>query len=158
MIAHQEQYYEGNAWANEIAKRGYVVMVSDAFPFESRRVLLADVPEHLRNGLTDLNHDKPELFLGSADLMERNLNRRVELMFPIEDPAIAERIKGEVLDTALRDNVRARRLNPDGTYTRIEPRDGEAFIDSQTAKILARRSETEGIRPVPRMAPSAPVS
>ena len=38
-------YYGGRAWANEIARRGYVVLVSDAFPFASRRVLLQDVPE-----------------------------------------------------------------------------------------------------------------
>ena len=59
MPGHQRDYYGGFAWANEIAKRGYVVMVSDAFPFESRRVMLADVPEHLRDGLTDIDHDKP---------------------------------------------------------------------------------------------------
>lgn len=53
MVEHQQEYYEGLAWANEIAKRGYVVLVSDAFPFASRRVMLQDVPEHLRNGLTD---------------------------------------------------------------------------------------------------------
>jgi dienelactone hydrolase len=51
--AHQNDYYEGVAWANEIAKRGYVVLVPDAFAFASRRVLLQDVPEHLRNGLND---------------------------------------------------------------------------------------------------------
>jgi len=51
--AHQNDYYEGAAWANEIAKRGYVVLVPDAFLFASRRVLLQDVPEHLRNGLND---------------------------------------------------------------------------------------------------------
>lgn len=60
MHDHQEEYYSGLAWANEIAKRGYVVMVSDAFPFESRRVMFADVPEFLRNGLNDLNHDQQE--------------------------------------------------------------------------------------------------
>ncbi|MFT3749415.1 MAG: alpha/beta hydrolase family protein [Agriterribacter sp.] len=57
MTAHQKEYYEGLAWANEIAKRGYVVLVADAFPFASRRVMLQDVPLHLRNGLTD---DEPE--------------------------------------------------------------------------------------------------
>lgn len=57
MKEHQQEYYEGMAWANEIAKRGYVVLVSDAFPFASRRVMLQDVPEHLRKGLTD---DDPE--------------------------------------------------------------------------------------------------
>jgi len=55
--AHQNDYYDGVAWANEIAKRGYVVLVPDAFLFASRRVMLQDVPEHLRNGLND---DDPE--------------------------------------------------------------------------------------------------
>ena len=55
MVEHQNQYYEGNAWANEMAKRGYVVMVPDAFTFASRRVLLEEVPEYLRNGLSDKN-------------------------------------------------------------------------------------------------------
>ena len=51
IVAHQQEYYEGFAWANEIAKRGYVVLVSDAFPFASRRVMMQDVPEHMREGL-----------------------------------------------------------------------------------------------------------
>ncbi len=53
MKEHQQEYYEGLAWANEIAKRGYVVLVSDAFPFASRRVWVQDVPAHLRRGLND---------------------------------------------------------------------------------------------------------
>ena len=53
MQSHQEAYYGGAAWANEIAKRGYVVLVADAFTFASRRVLLSDVPEINRNGLSD---------------------------------------------------------------------------------------------------------
>lgn len=57
MAEHQHDYYEGRAWANEIAKRGYVVLVPDAFPFASRRVLMQDVPDVLRKGLTD---DDPE--------------------------------------------------------------------------------------------------
>lgn len=56
---HQAEYYENAAWANEIAKRGYVVLVSDAFPFASRRVMMQDVPEHLRNGLTDQDPENP---------------------------------------------------------------------------------------------------
>ncbi|HQG78418.1 MAG TPA: hypothetical protein PLS58_13075 [Bacteroidales bacterium] len=57
MKDHQEHYYEGRAWANEIARRGYAVLVSDAFPFASRRVMMQDVPVHLKQGLTD---DDPE--------------------------------------------------------------------------------------------------
>jgi len=56
---HQKQYYEGLAWANEIAKRGYVVLVPDAFPFASRRVMMQDVPDFLRQGLTDENPENP---------------------------------------------------------------------------------------------------
>jgi dienelactone hydrolase len=58
MEEHQRQYYENRAWANELARQGYVVLVPDAFPFGSRRVLLNDVePAFLRDGLTD---DDPE--------------------------------------------------------------------------------------------------
>jgi dienelactone hydrolase len=53
MVSHQEDYYSKRAWANEIAKRGYVVLVPDAFTFGTRRVMMQDVPEHMRNGLTD---------------------------------------------------------------------------------------------------------
>ena len=52
-VAHQKEYYEDLAWANEAAKRGYVVLVSDAFPFASRRVMMQDIPERMRNNLTD---------------------------------------------------------------------------------------------------------
>jgi len=50
---HQQTYYSGRGWANELAKRGYVVLVSDAMSFASRRVMLADVPEQRRHGLKD---------------------------------------------------------------------------------------------------------
>ena len=55
----QKKTYGGRAWANELAKRGYAVLVPDAFAFASRRVRLADVPEVLRNGLTDDNPEEP---------------------------------------------------------------------------------------------------
>lgn len=60
MKEHQQEYYEGMAWANEIAKRGYVVLVSDAFPFASRRVWMQDVPAHLRRGLNDNDPENSE--------------------------------------------------------------------------------------------------
>src|SRR4030095_14378926 len=60
METHQSEYYEGMAWANEIAKRGYVVLVPDAFSFASRRVMMQDVPEHMRQGLTDNNPEDPK--------------------------------------------------------------------------------------------------
>ncbi len=57
---HQREYYESLAWANEMAKRGYVVLVPDAFPFGSRRVMPADVPAKLRKGLNNDDPGKPE--------------------------------------------------------------------------------------------------
>lgn len=60
MTAHQKEYYEGFAWANEIAKRGYVVLVSDAFPFASRRVMMQDIPEKMRQGRTDNDPENPK--------------------------------------------------------------------------------------------------
>jgi len=60
MQEHQKEYYEGLAWANEVAKRGYIVLVSDAFPFASRRVMLQDVPDHLREGLNDDDPENPD--------------------------------------------------------------------------------------------------
>ncbi|MEO8962637.1 MAG: hypothetical protein ABI325_12195 [Ginsengibacter sp.] len=60
MVAHQKEYYENMAWANEMAKRGYVVLVSDAFPFASRRVMLQDVPDSIRKGLDDSDPENPK--------------------------------------------------------------------------------------------------
>lgn len=60
MKDHQEHYYDKRAWANEVAKRGYVVLVPDAFPFASRRVMMQDVPLHLRGTLSDKDPENPE--------------------------------------------------------------------------------------------------
>jgi dienelactone hydrolase len=60
MEEHQRLYYSGFAWANEIAKRGYVVLVSDAFPFESRRVLFSQVPESIRGNHSDADPERQE--------------------------------------------------------------------------------------------------
>lgn len=59
IIAHQKEYYSGLAWANELAKKGYVVLVPDAFSFASRRVMLQDVPKSLRQGLSDEDPENP---------------------------------------------------------------------------------------------------
>src|SRR5258708_2070794 len=60
MEEHQQEYYSNFAWANEMAKRGYVVLVSDAFTFASRRVLFQDVPDDMRKGRNDDNPESPE--------------------------------------------------------------------------------------------------
>jgi dienelactone hydrolase len=60
IIAHQKEYYSGLAWANELARKGYVVLVPDAFTFASRRVMLQDVPKSLRQGLSDEDPENPD--------------------------------------------------------------------------------------------------
>lgn len=67
------------------------------------------------------NGGASELYAGSADLMQRNLDRRVEVVFPIENPAIKEKVVGKILATLLVDNVQARVLKSDGTYERLKP-------------------------------------
>jgi polyphosphate kinase len=80
------------------------------------------------------NGGEPEMFLGSADLMPRNLNHRVEILFPVEDPEIRERILTNILQVQLRDTANAWELHADGSYTRLRPGSGEAF-DSQAWSI-----------------------
>lgn len=70
MRSHQEHYYGGVAWANELAKRGYVVLVHDTFTFASRRVQLADVPPQIRNRFNESDLDAPE-----SEEAIRNYNR-----------------------------------------------------------------------------------
>ena len=73
------------------------------------------------------NACQPEVFVSSADWMPRNLYRRIELAFPIEDGVLRERIISEILALSLADNHKARFLQPDGTYHRPAPAgDGKA--------------------------------
>jgi polyphosphate kinase len=83
------------------------------------------------------NGGNEEVYLGSADLMSRNLNRRVEILFPIQDARLIGQLRNQILATYLADNVRARLMLPDGTYKRLAPEDGAAPLDSQ-ARFLAR--------------------
>lgn len=76
------------------------------------------------------NAGQPEVLIGSADWMDRNLSRRVEVVFPIEQPDLKARVI-DVLKTTLADNVKARELQPDGTYRRVKPADGEPAVRSQ---------------------------
>src|SRR5207237_9267992 len=68
------------------------------------------------------NGGDEEVFIGSADLRPRNFDRRVEVMVPLRDRALAARIRYEVLDLYLLDTLSARELLPDGRYRRVTPR------------------------------------
>ncbi len=77
------------------------------------------------------NGGDPVVYIGSADLMDRNLSRRVEVIFPIEPPELKQRIIKEVIETTLADNAKMRELQSDGTYRRMEAKDGTETIRSQ---------------------------
>lgn len=77
------------------------------------------------------NNGKEEIYLGSADMMQRNLNSRVEALFPIEDPVLREVIRDRVLQPYLADTVNTRELLSDGTYVRVKPEPGEPLFDCQ---------------------------
>ncbi len=77
------------------------------------------------------NGGHEEIFLGSADMMHRNLDGRVETLFPIEDPVLRAAIIERVLQPLLADTANARVLRSDGTYERVMPEPGEAPFDSQ---------------------------
>jgi polyphosphate kinase len=64
------------------------------------------------------NGGAEECYLGSADLMPRNLNRRVEVLFPVDRPQLVQRLKGEILHAYLSDQANTRRMHTDGSYTR----------------------------------------
>ncbi len=77
------------------------------------------------------NGGDEELFTGSADLMPRNLNGRVELLCPILDPDLRGAALRDILAPHLADTAKCRRLEPDGSYKRVEPATGSKPFDSQ---------------------------
>jgi polyphosphate kinase len=77
------------------------------------------------------NGGDEEILTGSADLMPRNLYRRVETLFPVEDPALRTALRDQILKVHLKDNVKSRRMLPDGTYEWVQPQDDEPKIKSQ---------------------------
>ena len=81
------------------------------------------------------NGGHEEIYLGSADLMGRNLHHRVELLFPVENKRIMTRLRDDILDKYLADNRNARHMQPDGTY--VWDKSGEPAVDSQ-AQFLMR--------------------
>jgi polyphosphate kinase len=96
------------------------------------------------------NGGEEEAYMGSADLMPRNLNRRVEIIFPVRDQAIVRRVRDEILATYMRDNVKARRMHADGSYERVMPAEGEEplnamewFIAYHQAKAVADRGSKD---------------
>jgi polyphosphate kinase len=87
------------------------------------------------------NNGNEEIFLGSADLMPRNLDHRVEIMFPISDRHWMRLLRDEILELYLKDNTAAREMKPDGTYNRLSPGSDVVSVSSQT-QLLSQRSRS----------------
>ena len=75
------------------------------------------------------NDGAPEIYMGSADWMPRNLDRRVEITFPVLDEELKQKVL-HILQVQLDDNVKAHILMPDGTYEKIDKR-GKALVNAQ---------------------------
>ena len=100
------------------------------------------------------NGGKREVYLSSADWMPRNFQRRIEVMFPVEDEGLRDRVIDEILAIALKDNVKARRLMSDGRYVRAQPdtsADGtaEASLRSQYRFMELAREKAQAGPPLP---------
>jgi polyphosphate kinase len=102
------------------------------------------------------NGGQEDVYLGSADLMPRNLDRRVEILFPVSQPRLVRYLRDEVLQVYLADNVKARVLKPDGTYQRVRPEAGQPPLNSQ-AWLLSHQSWRETREAAP-LAESRPAS
>jgi len=86
------------------------------------------------------NNGNEEIYMGSADLMPRNLNQRVEVLFPVEDRAMINHIRTNILQPYMEDNTKARIMKPDGTYTRLHPEKDQEAVNVQTL-FLSRRKK-----------------
>jgi polyphosphate kinase len=85
------------------------------------------------------NGGEDEIYLGSADLMPRNINRRIETLFPVTKPSLVRQIRDRILAVYLQDNVKARRMNSDGTYTRLQPARNQRPVNAQISLLRVRR-------------------
>jgi polyphosphate kinase len=96
------------------------------------------------------NGGEPQVYIGSADWMDRNLSRRVEVVFPIEQPDLKQRLIREILATSLADNVKARELMPDGSHRRVVREPAQPRIRSQTVFLeLAAQNASGRLKDIP---------
>jgi polyphosphate kinase len=100
------------------------------------------------------NGGDEQVYLASADWMTRNLDRRIELMFPVDDPALKTTV-AHVLRAMFEDTVKARRLGSDGRYTRVAPAEGrrhcrvQQLLQDDAQRRLAQARERSGVSFVP---------
>jgi polyphosphate kinase len=100
------------------------------------------------------NRGDPQVYIGSADWMDRNLSRRVEVVFPVEAPELKQRLIREILAISLSDTAKARVLLPDGSYRRVTAADQpplrsqQRFLELALQNAARRATATDGTVPV----------
>jgi polyphosphate kinase len=105
------------------------------------------------------NGGDEEVYLSSADWMPRNLDRRIELLFPVESPETRQKVLS-ALEAMFQDNVKARRLQPDGSYKRRRPAKGEEAFRAQiqlyreAQRTLERARVVSGVTLEPLITPA----
>lgn len=130
-----EKLYEASAAGVkiELIVRG-VCMLRPGVPGLSENITVRNVIgrflEHSRVFYFANNGD-PEVYIGSADWMSRNLRHRIEVVAPVSDPALQHYLKDVLLAAYLRDNVKARELKPDGSYAKVPCGPNDKPFDSQ---------------------------
>lgn len=116
----------------------------------SVRSIVGNYLEHARIFYFE-NDGRPEYYCASADWMPRNLDRRVEIMFPIEKPELQKKVM-RILEYQLRDTIKAHILLPDDTYVKVDRRGREKFnsqlVFCEEAQAGARMQEEAGDRRV----------
>jgi polyphosphate kinase len=106
------------------------------------------------------NNGDSQVYIGSADWMDRNLSRRVEVIFPIENAELKDRLVNEILAIGLTDNTKARELLPDGSYRRVQRAPDQPLVRSQerfleiAAQNAQRRAEDTTPQPPPVTVPT----
>ena len=137
----------------DLIVRGQCALVPGVRGLSSRirvRSIVGRFLEHSRIYYFE-NGGKPELYLGSADWMQRNLYERVEVMFPVKDQQLCKRICNEILASYLADTRKARLLNSDGTYSRPRSvRNGHGFsVQDHLMQVASGANDSPRTRSIP---------
>ena len=113
----------------DLLVRGICCLVAGVKSLSDRIRVISIVGRYLEHSRVFyfLNNGNEDIYLSSADLMPRNLDHRVEIMFPVENPAHVHYLRHEVLENYFKDNLRARIMQPDGNYARLKPLKEKTF-------------------------------
>jgi polyphosphate kinase len=127
----------------DLLVRGMCCLVAGVKGLSDRIRVISVVGRYLEHSRVYyfLNNRNEEIYLSSADLMTRNLDHRVEIMFPVENPAHVRYLRRDVLGNYFKDNSSARIMQPDGSYTRLKPLNKEIFdVQSVLMRIAHKNS------------------